>query len=139
MQMKVASGAQKWIDDLPYLRALERYVSQPTVNIEGIYGGYTGPGGKTVLPSKAAAKLDLRLVPNMTAEEAVTKLKAHLVKRGYGDIEVKVTGGYNPTATLPNTPLIQAQIAVLNAAASNRSSGRASRAHIPATSSRNRR
>src|SRR6478736_4973919 len=113
MQLKVASGAQKWIDDLPFLQALERYVSQPTVNIEGIYGGYTGPGGKTILPTKASAKLDLRLVPNMTAEEAVTKLKAHLVKRGYGDIEVKVTGGYNPTATLANTPLIQAQIAVL--------------------------
>jgi len=113
MQMKVASGAQKWIDDLPYLQALERYVSQPTVNIEGIYGGYTGPGGKTILPTKASAKLDLRLVPNMTAEEAATKLKAHLAKRGYGDIEVKVTGGYNPTATPANTPLIQAQIAVL--------------------------
>jgi acetylornithine deacetylase/succinyl-diaminopimelate desuccinylase-like protein len=113
MQYRVASGALKWIDDLPYLAALERYVSQPTVNIEGIYGGYTGPGGKTVLPTKAAAKLDLRLVPNMTAEEAATKLKAHLAKRGYGDIEVKVTGGYNPTATPANTPLIQAQIAVL--------------------------
>jgi acetylornithine deacetylase/succinyl-diaminopimelate desuccinylase-like protein len=116
MQMKVLSGAQKWIDDLPYLAALERYVSQPTVNIEGIYGGYTGPGGKTVLPYKAAAKLDLRLVPNMTAEEAATKLKAHLAKRGYGDIEVKVTGGYNPTATPADTPLIQAQIAVLKRA-----------------------
>jgi acetylornithine deacetylase/succinyl-diaminopimelate desuccinylase-like protein len=113
VQFKVMSGAQKWIDDLPYRDALERYVSQPTVNIEGIYGGYTGPGGKTVLPFKAAAKLDLRLVPNMTAGEAVTKLKAHLAKRGYGDIEVKVTGGYNPTATLAHTALIQAQIAVL--------------------------
>jgi acetylornithine deacetylase/succinyl-diaminopimelate desuccinylase-like protein len=113
MQMKVGSGAQKWIDDLPFQQALERYVSQPTVNIEGIYGGYTGPGGKTVLPMKASAKLDLRLVPNMTAEEAATKLKAHLAKRGYGDIEVKVTGGYNPTATTADTSLIQAQIAVL--------------------------
>jgi acetylornithine deacetylase/succinyl-diaminopimelate desuccinylase-like protein len=113
MQMKVSSGAQKWIDDLPFLQALERYVSQPTVNIEGLVGGYTGPGGKTVLPYKASAKLDLRLVPNMTAEEASAKLKAHLVKRGFGDIEVKVTGGYNPTATPANTPLIQAQIAVL--------------------------
>ena len=113
MQMKVSSGAQKWIDDLPFLPALERYVSQPTVNIEGLVGGYTGPGGKTVLPYKASAKLDLRLVPNMTAAEATAKLKAHLAKRGYGDIEVKVTGGYNPTSTPANTPLIQAQIAVL--------------------------
>ena len=39
-----------WIDDLPFEQALERPVSQPTVNIEGLVGGYTGPGGKTVLP-----------------------------------------------------------------------------------------
>lgn len=116
MQMKVASGAQKWIDDLPFLAALERYESQPTVNIEGISGGYTGPGGKTVLPFKASAKLDLRLVPNMTADEATAKLKAHLAKRGYGDIEVRVTGGYNPTSTSAETPLIQAMISSLKRA-----------------------
>lgn len=112
-QYQVASGAMKWIDDLPYQQALERLVSQPTVNIEGIYGGYTGPGGKTVLPHKASAKLDLRLVPNMTADEALAKLKAHLKKRGYGDLEVKFTGGYSPTTTPANTKIIQAQLAVL--------------------------
>lgn len=112
-QFKVAAGTQKWIDDLPFLPALERYVSQPTVNIEGIYGGYTGPGGKTVLPHKASAKLDLRLVPNQTADEAVRKFKAHLAKRGYGEIEVNYTGGYSPTATRADTPIIQAQVAVL--------------------------
>ncbi len=112
-QYKVASGARKWIDDLPFLAALERLESQPTVNIEGIYGGYTGPGGKTVLPHKASAKLDLRLVPNLTAEEALAKLKAHLAKRGYGDIEVVMTGGYSPTSTAAGAPLIQAQLATL--------------------------
>jgi acetylornithine deacetylase/succinyl-diaminopimelate desuccinylase-like protein len=115
-QFKVASGATKWIDDLPFLPALERYEAMPTVNIEGIYGGYTGPGGKTVLPHKAAAKLDLRLVPGQTATEAIAQLKAHLAKRGYGDIEVNMTGGYNPTRTALDTPLIQAQIAVLKRA-----------------------
>ena len=112
-QFQVASGATKWIDDLPFQAALERLTSQPTVNIEGIYGGYTGPGGKTVLPHRASAKLDLRLVPNQTAEEVLAKLKAHLARRGYGDIEVKYTGGYSPTATSADSPLIQAQMAVL--------------------------
>lgn len=112
-QFKVGSGAMVWIDDLPFLDALERYVSQPTVNIEGIYGGYTGPGGKTVLPHQAAAKLDLRLVPDQTAEEAVAKLKAHLAKRGYGDIDVNFTGGYSPTTTSADSAIIQAQLAVL--------------------------
>ena len=68
-----------------------------------------GPGGKTVLPGRAEAKLDLRLVPDMTKDEAVAKLKAHLAKRGFGDIEVIVSGGYGPTQTDENSPLIQAR------------------------------
>jgi acetylornithine deacetylase/succinyl-diaminopimelate desuccinylase-like protein len=88
-------------------------VSQPTVNIEGLVGGYTGPGGKTVLPHKAVAKIDMRLVPGMHYDDAVAALKAHLAKRGYGDIEVNVSGGYNPTETRADTPLIQAQLATL--------------------------
>ena len=82
------------------------------MNIEGLVGGYTGPGGKTILPHRAVAKLDLRLVPDMTAAEALAALKAHLAKRGFGDIEVNMTGGYDPTSTPADAPLIRAQIAV---------------------------
>jgi acetylornithine deacetylase/succinyl-diaminopimelate desuccinylase-like protein len=106
-------GVPRWIDDLPWQQAQERLVSQPTVNIEGLVGGYTGPGGKTVLPHKAVAKIDMRLVPGMKFDDAVAALKAHLARRGYGDIEVKVTGGYNPTETRSDAALIQAQLAVL--------------------------
>lgn len=112
-QAKKQLGVQHWIDDLPWLQANERLVSQPTVNIEGLVGGYTGPGGKTVLPHKAVAKIDMRLVPEMTLKDAVAALKSHLAKRGFGDIEVNVSGGYDPTTTPADAPLIQAQIAVL--------------------------
>src|SRR5262249_52723486 len=67
-----------WIDNLPYVQAMERLAGQPTINIEGLVGGYTGPGGKTILPGRAEAKLDLRLVPNMTFDDAVAKLRGHL-------------------------------------------------------------
>jgi acetylornithine deacetylase/succinyl-diaminopimelate desuccinylase-like protein len=110
--VKKLLGVQHWVRDLSYRDALERLASQPTVNIEGMYAGYTGPGGKTILPAKAVAKLDMRLVPDQTAAEAESKLKAHLAKRGYGDIEVKVTGGYDPTQTDENSALIKASIAV---------------------------
>ena len=106
-------GVKHWIDDLPWPAANERLFSQPTVNIEGLVGGYTGPGGKTILPHRAAAKIDMRLVPDMTHADAVAALKAHLQKRGFGDIEVNVTGGYDPTSTPATAPLIQAQVAVL--------------------------
>jgi acetylornithine deacetylase/succinyl-diaminopimelate desuccinylase-like protein len=111
--MKKQITVDHWIDDLPWPAANERLESQPTVNIEGLVGGYTGPGGKTVLPHRAAAKLDLRLVPDMKFADAVAALKAHLAKRGFADIEVNVTGGYDPTSTSASAPLIQAQIAVL--------------------------
>jgi acetylornithine deacetylase/succinyl-diaminopimelate desuccinylase-like protein len=106
-------GVKHWIDDLPWQQAQERLVSQPTVNIEGLVGGYTGPGGKTVLPHQAVAKIDMRLVPGMHFDDAVAALKAHLAKRGYGDIEVKVSGGYNPTETRADSPFIQAMQAAL--------------------------
>ena len=64
-----------------------------------------------MLPGRAEAKLDLRLVPNMTAEEAAAKLKAHLAKRGFGDIEVVVSGGYGPTQTDENAAIIRAAAA----------------------------
>ena len=106
-------GVAHWIDDLPWLAANERLVSQPTVNIEGLVAGYTGPGGKTVLPHRAVAKIDMRLVPGMKMADSVSALKSHLAKRGYGDIGVNVSGGYDPTSTQAGARLIQAQQAVL--------------------------
>jgi acetylornithine deacetylase/succinyl-diaminopimelate desuccinylase-like protein len=105
-------GADRWAHDLPWRASLERFLFTPTVNIEGLVAGYTGPGGKTVLPHRAVAKLDLRLVPDMTFDRAVAALKAHLAKRGFGDIEVNPSGGYDPTGTPSDAPLIRAQLAV---------------------------
>ena len=109
-------SVKHWIDDLPWREANERLESQPTVNIEGLVGGYTGPGGKTILAHRALAKLDLRLVPEMKKDDAVAALKAHLASHGFGDIEVNVSGGYDPTSTAATTPLIQAQVSVLKRA-----------------------
>lgn len=113
---KKTLGVSHWIDDLPWDKANERLVSQPTINIEGLVGGYTGAGGKTILPHRAVAKIDMRLVPPMTRDSAIAALKAHLAKRGYGDIAVNVSGGYDPTTTDANSRLIQAQVAVLRRA-----------------------
>ena len=115
-QMKKQLSTQHWIDDLPFAQALERLESQPTANIEGLVGGYTGVGGKTILPHQAVAKMDFRLVPDMKAEDALAALKAHLAAHGFGDIDVNMTGGYDPTSTPASAPLIQAQIAVLKQA-----------------------
>ena len=105
-------GVEHWVHDVSFQEALELLQSRPTVNIEGLVGGYTGPGGKTILPHRAVAKIDMRLVPDMKATEALASLKAHLAKHGFGDIEVNMTGGYDPNSTSADTPLIRAQTAV---------------------------
>ena len=85
---KEATYAKVWARDANWRQALEDLVSRPTVTIEGLVGGYMGPGGKTILPHKMTAKLDIRLVPDMTPEDIIAKLKAHLAKRGFGDLEL---------------------------------------------------
>jgi acetylornithine deacetylase/succinyl-diaminopimelate desuccinylase-like protein len=106
---KKQMGVEHWVHDVSWQEALERLMSRPTVNIEGLVGGYTGPGGKTVLPHRAVAKIDMRLVPDMKATEALAALQAHLSKRGFGDIEVHMTGGYDPNSTSADAALIRAQ------------------------------
>jgi acetylornithine deacetylase/succinyl-diaminopimelate desuccinylase-like protein len=105
-------GVEHWVHDVSWQEALELLESRPTVNIEGLVGGYTGPGGKTILPHRAVAKIDMRLVPDMKAVEALAALKAHLAKHGFGDIDVNMTGGYDPNSTLADAALIRAQTSV---------------------------
>ena len=104
-------GVQRWIEDLNWHDSLVRLVSQPTINIQGLVGGYTGPGGKTILPHRAIAKIDMRLVPDMTAKGTLELLKQHLAKHGFGDIEVNMSGGYDPTETSPDSALVKAMTA----------------------------
>jgi acetylornithine deacetylase/succinyl-diaminopimelate desuccinylase-like protein len=105
-------GVSRWVHDVHWEEALELLVSRPTVNIEGLVGGYTGPGGKTILPGRAVAKIDMRLVPDMTKDGAVAALKNHLAKHGFADIEVNVSGGYDPTSTPMDAQICIAEDAV---------------------------
>lgn len=110
--VKKLLGVQHWVHDVSFQESLELLISRPTVNIEGLVGGYTGPGGKTILPHKAVAKVDMRLVPDMTAAGALAALKAHLAKHGFSDIEVNMTGGYDPTSTPADSAMIRTELAV---------------------------
>jgi acetylornithine deacetylase/succinyl-diaminopimelate desuccinylase-like protein len=113
---KKSFGVKRWLRDVNYRESLEMLMSRPTVNIEGLVGGYTGPGGKTILPHRAVAKIDLRLVPDMTAADALASLKAHLAQQGFGDIEVNMTGGYDPNSTSADAGIIRTQLKVYRAA-----------------------
>jgi acetylornithine deacetylase/succinyl-diaminopimelate desuccinylase-like protein len=114
--VKKLYGVQHWINDEDFLTSAYRLASQPTVNIQGLVSGYMGPGGKTVLPGRAEAKLDFRLVPDMTKDEAVAKLKAHLEKRGFGDVDIVVSGGYSPTESPEDSVVVRAAAATFDKA-----------------------
>src|SRR5437660_4187190 len=111
-EAKKLLGIEHWVHDVNWQEALELLTARPTINIEGLVGGYTGPGGKTILPGKAVAKIDMRLVPDRTAAGTLEALKAHLAKKGFGDIEVRMSGGYDPTSTPADSGIVHAETAV---------------------------
>lgn len=105
-----------WIAGEDFRTSLARLASQPTVNIQGLVSGYTGPGGKTSMPSRAEAKIDFRLVPDMRADQAVSKLRAHLDRRGFDDIEIVPGGIYGPTETPRDAAVVTALMMALDGA-----------------------
>ena len=75
----------------PGFTHLERTWVRPTLELNGIFGGFSGDGIKTVLPAEAGAKITCRLVPNQDPEEIVAKLKAHIEKHKPVGVSVTIT------------------------------------------------
>lgn len=82
-------------------------VFTPTCTICGLTSGYQDPGSKTVLPARASAKLDFRLVPNQTPEDVLRSLRTHLDSEGFEDIKIEYLGGEEPARTNPDDPFIR--------------------------------
>ncbi len=89
---------------------LERTGTRPTLEVNGIWGGYTGAGAKTVLPAKAFAKISMRLVPGQDWERISDLFKTHFENIAPGSVKVKVTKhhGGAPYVTPTNSPAYQA-------------------------------
>lgn len=87
---------EEFVGNVTGKEAVRRYLFAPTCTICGFDSGYIGEGAKTVLPSTARAKVDLRLVPNLTPELATRLVREHLSRRGFADIEVALLGGEPP-------------------------------------------
>ncbi len=92
---------------------IERTGSRPTLDVNGIWGGYTGEGSKTVLPSKAYAKISMRLVPNQSSEEITAKFKAHFEKIAPASVKVEVHPHHGGEPVLTPTDSVQYQAAAL--------------------------
>jgi acetylornithine deacetylase/succinyl-diaminopimelate desuccinylase-like protein len=83
----------------------ERLAAWPTLTLNGLHGGYAGPGSKTVLPHEAVAKCDIRLVAAQTVEEIFSKVEAHVHKFA-PDVEFIRQGGMEPSKTPLSTPWV---------------------------------
>jgi acetylornithine deacetylase/succinyl-diaminopimelate desuccinylase-like protein len=89
--------------DRPFYDRLALY---PTLTINGLHGGYGGPGSKTVLPHEALAKCDIRLVESQTVDEVFTKVEMH-VKRFAPDVEFVRQDGMEPSKTPLDSPFAE--------------------------------
>lgn len=89
---------------------IERTGIRPTLDVNGIWGGYTGEGSKTVLPSKAFAKISMRLVPNQSSDEITALFKAHFEKIAPAGVQVVVKPhhGGEPVVTPTDSPAYRA-------------------------------
>jgi acetylornithine deacetylase/succinyl-diaminopimelate desuccinylase-like protein len=82
-------------------------VFEPTCTICGLTSGYQNPGSKTVLPARASAKVDFRLVPDQTPKEVLRKLRAHLDAQGFADVKIHFLGGEPAGRTDPDHPFVK--------------------------------
>ncbi len=99
-------GVKTFLNDASGADLRIQEVFEPTCTICGLTSGYQGPGSKTVLPARASAKIDFRLVPDMTPKQVLAQLRAHLDAEGFGDVKVDFLGGEPPARTDPDDPFV---------------------------------
>jgi len=85
----------------------QRHVFAPTCTIDGLTAGYQGPGAKTVLPARASAKVDFRLVLDQDPEDILAKLCRHLDRHGFGDVDVVLHSAERPARTAIDDPFVE--------------------------------
>lgn len=95
--------------------SLERVWARPTLECNGIWGGYTGEGAKTVLPSKAFAKISMRLVPNQKSRKIAKLFEKHIksIAPKTVDVQVRALHGGEAAITPIDSPGVQAAVAAL--------------------------
>ena len=121
-ELREAYKVERFVDGLTGTALREREAFTPTCNIAGLISGYTGEGSKTVLPARAMAKIDFRLVPNQDPQDILAKLQAYLVAEGYSDIRITVFGNAEPVVTPIDHPFVQRIATIAESFAGKRAS-----------------
>ncbi len=110
--MKAELGLASFNEGLKGFEALRRLHLEPSINVSGLYAGYTGPGSKTVIPSIAGVKIDIRPVPGQDPTRLLERFKEFLAEKGLSDAEIKVHGALYPAGrTRPSEDIVKASVA----------------------------
>jgi acetylornithine deacetylase/succinyl-diaminopimelate desuccinylase-like protein len=107
-------SVEQWIDGVTGRDAIMRYLYHPTLNVDGLWSGYTEEGVKTILPHRATAKVDSRLPYGLDPDSALAMIRRHLDSEGFSDIVIRKLAGYPAAQTSVDAPLVQAAIGVFN-------------------------
>jgi acetylornithine deacetylase/succinyl-diaminopimelate desuccinylase-like protein len=111
-QLKQVMGVERWMDNMSGEDLLHDLIYSPTMNVDGLWAGYTGEGVKTILPHVATAKMDSRLPLGINSDEALSKIRRHLDAGGFSDIKMTIKSNYPASQTSVSAAIVQAAISV---------------------------
>ncbi|MGD8578397.1 MAG: M20/M25/M40 family metallo-hydrolase [Lysobacterales bacterium] len=113
-QARQVAGVARFIDDLQGRDAIVETLYMPTLNVDGIWSGYTGKGVKTILPNVATAKVDSRLPMGLDPDVQLDKIRSWLTTNGFDEVVLRKLSGYPAAQTSVHSGLAQAVISVYN-------------------------
>ena len=109
-----ALGVDRWIGGMSGSASLMEYLFNTTLNIDGIWSGYSGLGMKTILPNVATARVDSRLVPDQDPDSALALIRRYLDAKGFQDVALRKLSGYPAAQTSVDAPIVRAALSVYN-------------------------
>jgi acetylornithine deacetylase/succinyl-diaminopimelate desuccinylase-like protein len=99
------AGLDAFLTGVHGLDAVQRLLFQPGLAICGLHSGFTGEGPKAVIPDRASAKLEFRIVPDQTPERTLALLRSHLDRHGFADVDIRELAAVETSKTDPDTEL----------------------------------
>jgi acetylornithine deacetylase/succinyl-diaminopimelate desuccinylase-like protein len=114
-EIRTEFGIERFVAGLEGVAARRAATFEPTLNIQGLWSGYTGPGAKTITPAEAHVRLDIRIVPDQRPDDIVAAVRRHLDEAGFPDVEVGFVEGEPAWWTPPDHPVVRTAIAASEA------------------------